>query len=117
MDHGATGKPSVAASAERIQGLMANVPPALAMLAGMQLEVFTSLGDGVREAVDLASALGVAEEPLSRLLCALVVCGLLERREGGFANSLEAANFLVKGLPGYLVITVTRPPIANYGVG
>ena len=102
MDHGATGKPSVAASAERIQGLMANVPPALAMLAGMQLEVFTSLGDGVREAVDLASALGVAEEPLSRLLYALVVCGLLERREGGFANSLEAANFLVKGLPGYL---------------
>ena len=38
---------------------------------------------------------------MSRLLYALVVCGLLERREGGFANSLEAANFLVKGLPGY----------------
>src|SRR5271156_6205687 len=102
MDHGATGKPSVTASAERIQGLMANVPPALAMLAGMQLEVFTSLGDGVRDAADLASALGVAEEPLSRLLYGLVVCGLLERREAGFANSLEAANFLVKGLPGYL---------------
>jgi SAM-dependent methyltransferase len=102
MDHSATVKPSVAASAERIQDLMANVSPALAMLAGMQLEVFTSLGDGVRDAGDLASALGVAEEPLSRLLYALVVCGLLERREGGFANSSEAANFLVKGLPGYL---------------
>jgi Dimerisation domain len=102
MDYSATVKASVAASAERIQDLMANVPPALAMLAGMQLEVFTSLGDGVRDAADLASALGVAEEPLSRLLYALVVCGLLERREGGFANSSETANFLVKGLPGYL---------------
>ena len=81
---------------------MGSVPPALAMLAGMQLEVFTSLGDGVRDAADLASALGVAEEPLSRLLYALVVCGLLERREGGFANSSEAANFLAQGLPGYL---------------
>ena len=81
---------------------MASVPPALAMLAGMQLEVFTNLGDGVRDAKDLASRLGLAEEPLSRLLYALVVCGLLERREGGFANSTEAANFLVKGLPGYL---------------
>src|ERR1700678_162321 len=94
MDHSATVKPSVAASAERIQDLMANVSPALAMLAGMQLGVFTGLGDGVRDASDLASGLAVAEEPLSRLLYALVVCGLLERRGGGFANSSEAANFL-----------------------
>jgi hypothetical protein len=102
LNHEATGKPSIAASPETIQRLLANVPPALAMLAAMQLEVFTVLGDSVRAAADLASALGVAEEPLSRLLYALVACGLLERREGGFANSVETATFLVKGLPGYL---------------
>jgi hypothetical protein len=43
-----------------------------------------------------------AEERLSRLLYALAVCGLLERRGGGFANGPEAATFLVKGLPRYI---------------
>jgi len=102
MDNGSKGAPSVAATAATIQGLQANVPAAFAMLAGMQLEVFTKIAGGVRAAAVLASELGVAEEPLSRLLYALVVCGLLERREDGFANSAEAAAFLIKGLPGYL---------------
>lgn len=101
-DHSTTGEPSVAGSAETIQRLQANVPAAFAMLAGMQLELFTKLADGPRAAADLAAALGVAEEPLSRLLYALIVCGLLERREGGFANCSEASTFLVKGLPGYV---------------
>ncbi len=43
-----------------------------------------------------------SNERLSRLLYALVVSGLLERRENGFANTREAATFLVKGLPGYV---------------
>jgi SAM-dependent methyltransferase len=102
MDHSTTGTPSFAGSAETIQGLQANVPAAFAMLAGMQLELFTKLAGGQRTAADLAAALGVAEEPLSRLLYALIVCGLLERREDGFANSPEASTFLVKGLPGYV---------------
>ena len=102
MDESATGKPASAASAETIQRLQAGVPAAFAMLAGMQLEVFTELGDGARSAADLAVALAVAEEPLTRLLYALVVCGLLQRRGEGFANSAEAATFLVKGRPGYI---------------
>jgi O-methyltransferase domain/Dimerisation domain len=102
MDHNSTGTPSFAGSAETIQRLQANVPVAFAMLAGMQLDLFTKLGDGPRAAADLAAALGVAEEPLSRLLYALIVCGLLERRHDGFANSSEASMFLVKGLPGYV---------------
>jgi predicted transcriptional regulator len=71
------------------------------MLAGMQLEVFTHLAGGPRDVADLAKSLGVSDERLSRLY-ALVVCGLLERRKDGFANTPEAATFLVKGLPGYL---------------
>jgi SAM-dependent methyltransferase len=47
----------------------------------------------------------VAEDRLSRLLYALVVSGLLERRDGRFANTPEAAAFLVKGRPGYLGAT------------
>jgi len=72
------------------------------MLAGMQMEVFTLLADGPRSASQLAETLGVADERLSRLLYALVVSGLLEKHEDGFANTKEAAEFLVKGRSGYL---------------
>jgi hypothetical protein len=85
-----------------IQDLQASVPAACAMLAGMQLEIFTHLADGPRDAATLAAALGVAENRLQRLLYALVATGLLELREGAFANTPESANYLVKGRPTYL---------------
>ncbi len=87
---------------ETIERLQAGVPAALALLAGMKLEVFTCLADGQRRAAELAAELGIAEDRLSRLLYALVVAGLLEHRPGGFANTPEAATFLVKGRPEYL---------------
>jgi hypothetical protein len=90
------------AAPETIQRLQAGIPTALAMLAGMQLEVFTHLAAGPQDPAELAAALGVGEERLSRLLYALVIAELLEHRDGRFANSPEAARFLVKGLPGYI---------------
>jgi hypothetical protein len=92
----------VGTTPETIQRLQAGVPVALAMLAGMQLDIFTHLAGEPRSARELAEILGVAEERLSRLLYALVVAGLLEQRSNGFANTPEAGTFLVKGLPGYL---------------
>jgi O-methyltransferase domain/Dimerisation domain len=85
-----------------INRLQASVSEGLAMLAGMRLEIFTHLADGPRDAAALAAVMGVAPDRLSRLLHALVVCGLLERSEAGFANTAEAAAFLVKGKPGYV---------------
>lgn len=87
---------------EAITRLQAGVAPAFAMLAGMQLEVFTHLAEGPRSAFNLADVLGVSIERLSRLLYALVVSGLLEAQEDRFANTPEAATFLIKGRTGYL---------------
>ncbi|HKN27587.1 MAG TPA: methyltransferase dimerization domain-containing protein [Roseiarcus sp.] len=87
------------AAPETIERLQESASEAFALLAGMQLEVFTHLADGPRKAVELARSLGVAEERLTRLLYALVISGLLERRGETFANGPEAATFLVKGLP------------------
>jgi hypothetical protein len=50
-----------------IQRLQSAVPPALAMLAGMQLEVFTALRDGPQAAPTIASRLGLPEKRLKRL--------------------------------------------------
>ena len=88
-----------------IQRLQAGVAPALAMLAGMQLGVFTQLADKPLTGAEIAARLGVAEERLSRLLYALVLSDLLEFREHRFANTAEAAAFLAEGRPGYIGAT------------
>ena len=85
-----------------IQKLATAVYPSFAMLAGMQLEVFTPLKDGPLTATQLADAIGVNAEKLSRLLYALVAAGLLTVAEDRFVNTPEAQQFLVKGQPTYL---------------
>jgi predicted O-methyltransferase YrrM len=76
--------------------------PAFAMVAGMQLELFTPLGAGPMTAEQLAAALGVGAAKLSPLLYALVSAGLLTIDDGRFANTPEADHCLVRGKPTYL---------------
>ena len=85
-----------------IQTLATAVYPAFAMLAGMQLDVFTPLKDGPLTATQLATALGVKSERLSALLYALVAADLLTVAGERFANTPEAEHFLVQGKPTYL---------------
>ena len=80
-----------------IQHLASAVYPSFAMLAGMQLDVFTPLADGPLTATQLADAIGVNAEKLSRLLYALVTAHLLTVEGDRFANTPEARQFLVKG--------------------
>lgn len=97
----ATGDPQ-APRPDTFNRHLANVYPAFAMLAGMQLELFTPLADGPLNVDELAARLDVAPSKLRPLLYALVVAGLLTVDGERFANSAEAAAFLVKGRPQYL---------------
>ncbi|MBK8960678.1 MAG: methyltransferase [Proteobacteria bacterium] len=81
---------------------LGNVYPALAMLAGMQLEVFTPLAAGPLSVDELAARLAVQPRKLKPLLYALVVGGLLEVDGERFANTAESNEFLVVGKPRYL---------------
>lgn len=85
-----------------IRGLQAAVGPAFALMAGMQLEVFTALGDEALTAGVVADRLGLPAARLERLLRALVVAGLLETDGTVFRNLAEARHFLVAGKPGYI---------------
>jgi len=87
---------------DTINGHIANVYPALALLAGMQLEVFTPLADGPMTPTALAASLHVNSTKLTPLLYALVTADLLTVNDGAFANTPEADEFLVKGKPRYL---------------
>ena len=75
---------------------------ALAMLAGMQLDVFTPLKDGPMTAEQIAAAIGVGVPRLRPLLYALVVAELLAVEGGLFSNTPEAHRFLVRRRPDYI---------------
>ncbi len=78
------------------------VYPSFAMLAGMQLDVFTPLTDRPMNAESLAKVLKVKESKLSPLLYALVSAGLLTVENEIFSNTIEADTFLIKGHPAYM---------------
>jgi len=87
---------------DTINAHLANVNPALAMLAGMQLDVFSPLAAGPGTVTTLAEALGVQPQKLGPLLYALVTAGLLTVDGEHFANTPESMEFLVRGKPRYL---------------
>ncbi|MCD8138544.1 MAG: acetylserotonin O-methyltransferase [Planctomycetaceae bacterium] len=94
--------PTIPASPTTVMQNFYAVFPSFAMVAAMQLDVFTPLKSGPMTGEQLASALGVRQEKLEPLLYALVVAGVLEEEAGNFANTEESARFLVQGEPEYI---------------
>ena len=87
---------------DTITRLRSTANGAFAMLAGMQLDVFTPMKDGPLTAEQIAAAICVGPSRLRLLLYVLVTAGLLTEQDGRFSNTAEANHFLVKGLPSYL---------------
>ena len=81
---------------DRINQLRTEADAAFAMLAGMQLDVFTPLKAGPLNAEQIADAIGVTAGRLRLLLYCLVAAGLLTEENGRFSNTPEANQFLVK---------------------
>ncbi len=87
---------------DTINALRFGADGAFAMLAGMQLEVFTPLQHGPMATEQIADAIGVGPARLGLLLYALVAAGLLTEQDGRFANTPEAQHFLVTDAPSYM---------------
>jgi SAM-dependent methyltransferase len=99
------GKPEAspaAATPTTIHGYFYGFYKHAALLAGMQLDVFTPLATGPLPAEGVADALGLDPARLKRVLDALVVADLLTCAGGLYANTPEAARFLVRGGPSYI---------------
>lgn len=76
-----------------------SIYPAMAMLAGMQLDLFTPLKDGPLTSAEIAAAIGVKPAKLAPLLYALVAAELLTVRDDRFSNTPEADTYLVTSSP------------------
>jgi predicted O-methyltransferase YrrM len=83
--------------------ILQSVYPPFAMIAGMELDLFTPLKDNPMTAEQIASVLGVRPAKLKPLLYALVVAGLLSVDGELFVNTDTANRFLVRGNPSCMV--------------
>jgi len=98
-----------------IKKLATAVYPSFAMLAGMQLDVFTPLKGGSMSAEQIADAIGVKLAKIKPLLYALVTAGLLTVEEDLFSNTNEANNFLVPDSPLYIGDHAYINPLVMWG--
>jgi hypothetical protein len=80
-----------------IEKIATSVYPPFALLAGMQLDLFTPLKNGPMSARQIAAAIEGDSTKLKALLYALVVAGFLNVKDGVFSNTDAANRFLVKG--------------------
>ena len=87
---------------DTINALRFGADASFAMLAGIQLDVFTPLQWGPLTTEQIADALGIAPPRLPLLLYALVAAGLLTEQDGRFSNTPEAQHFLVKDGSSYV---------------
>ena len=91
-----------------IDGLYMSAYPAFALLAAIQLDVFSALAEaaaqdgGSASATRIADRLQVAEARLLPLLDALAVAGLIVKTGARYANGAEVDRSLVRGRPGFL---------------
>jgi SAM-dependent methyltransferase len=85
-----------------VNNLIFGTDAAFAMLAGVQLDVFTPLQGGSMTADEIAHAIDVGPARLRLLLYGLVAAGLLTEKDGRFSNTPEANRFLVKGASSYM---------------
>ena len=76
--------------------------PSFALLAGIQLDLFTPLTDGPMTAEQVAVGLGVGTDKLRALLYILADAELLTVKGDLFSNTAEADRFLVRGKPSYI---------------
>lgn len=70
--------------------------------AGVKLGLFTTIGEDAWTAVEIAGRIDAEPRAAAMLLDALAAMGLLEKREGRYANTRESRTWLCQDSPGYI---------------
>src|SRR5262245_31984078 len=85
-----------------IEALAQAAYPSFALLAGMELDLFTPLKDGPLDASAVARAARTDPRKTAPLLHALVSIGMMRFDGSQFSNSPEAERYLVRGKTDYI---------------
>src|SRR5690242_10641723 len=112
-----TPSPKARLDTTRLQKIAQAYWESAALMAAVELDVFTALARGHDTIPQLAAAIGISARNAERLLTALVAMTLLTREGERFANASDVQRFLVKDSDRYAGswILFTKPRWTAYG--
>ncbi|MEZ5853260.1 MAG: methyltransferase [Hyphomicrobiaceae bacterium] len=101
----------------RLQNIAQSYGQSAALMAAVELGVFTAIAKGAGSFDEVAKAVGILPTNAERLVVLLCAAGLVERRDGRLVNAPDVARFLVEGEAGYMGpwITFTKPQWNEWG--
>ncbi len=85
----------------RLQEIVQGYSQSAALMAGVELGLFTAISGGAGTIAEIAAAIDLSETNAERLVTACHAIGLLSRRQGRFRNADDVERFLVEGGPSY----------------
>lgn len=88
-------------SFEEIHSLARQFMESRVFLTGFELDIFTILGNSEKTSEEIADEIKADPRATDRLLNALCVTGVIEKKNNRFRNSEVAKRYLVKGKPDY----------------
>ena len=101
----------------RLQNVAQSYGQSAALMAAVEVGVFTAISNGAGTYEEVAKALDIHPTNAERLMVMLCAAGLLEKAEGRHKNAPDVERFLVEGKPGYMGpwITFTKPQWNDWG--
>jgi hypothetical protein len=101
----------------RLQAMALAYQQSAALMAAVELDVFTAISGGATTIPAIAAAIGITPRHAGRLVTALTAMTLLSKTGEKYANAPDVERFLVKGSPRYAGpwITFTKPRWERWG--
>lgn len=101
----------------RLQNIAQSYGQSAALMASVELGVFTAISDGAATFDEVAIRVGIHPINAERLIVLLCAAGLLVRENNRLENSEDTERFLVEGKPSYMGpwITFTKPQWNEWG--
>lgn len=101
----------------RLQNIAQSYGQSAALMAAVELGIFTAISEGAGTFEEVAAKLGLHPTNAERLIVLLSAAGLTEVTDGRLRNAEDTERFLVQGKPGYMGpwITFTKPQWNEWG--
>lgn len=101
----------------RLQNIAQSYGQSAALMAAVELGVFTAISQGAGSFDEVAARLDIHPTNAERLIVLLCAAGLVMKEAGRLRNADDVERFLVEGKPGYMGpwITFTKPQWNEWG--
>ncbi|HET8997879.1 MAG TPA: methyltransferase [Acetobacteraceae bacterium] len=101
----------------RLQNIAQSYGASAALMAAVEIGLFTAVSHGAGTYQEVAAALGIHPTNAERLMVMLCATGLLKKTDDRHVNAADVERFLVQGKPGYMGpwITFTKPQWNEWG--